>query len=562
MNRNPAQRLHRPTKRHDLIYWGVLVAAFAVMVVMNVLTPYREDDMAFCMVEGEWTPVKSLTDLLRSHITHYANTNGRLADLVPELFAGLLGKGIFNVVNALVFVVMAHLLSLLSTGRRSLLAVSCFLAMVGTCYPIPGETMLWMAGSANYMWAITLSLLLVYVLQRYQGQHFGWIGGIGVFTGALVAGGFNEATSLGFLGGMMLYYAFNRNLIDRRVIVAIAGYMTGIMLIVGSPGAWNRMATDLAIDLNPDELMSSRWHIFMEKMWKFYLPVGTLIVGIAALAMSRGRIVKRCVWTYILLCLAAVMFALGLSHERAYAPLVTVSFIILIMAAEALLERWPRLRLAAIIIALGLSVFTYGRGIIMLNHYQAFYQQVEDEIAASPRQAVLQQRQFDRYSRFIKPMNYMSTNFFAHEVVYCAYYHKDNIQFVNDSIYRRFHENRLLDGATPLHMKSDRPDITGEIISFPDQDYMAVALRLDTVPHTFQTARYHFLSPDEALTEQEHQRRQEYGLTTTFSPMGFFPISYQGRNLLILPLPDSTVTSISIPLDITRRPVTVTLTPQ
>lgn len=550
----------RSGRWHDVAYWGLLVVAFAVMLVMNVLTTFKEDDLAFTLIEGVWTPVRSFADLLQSHLTHYTGTNGRLAELVPELFAGLLGKAAFNVCNALVFALMAHLVSLLSTGRRSLLALSAFLAIVGTCYPVPGETMLWMAGSANYMWAITLSLLLVMVLQRVQGRPLGWGKALLWLLFGFVAGGFNEATSLGFLGGLMLYYAFNHRYFDRRAVVVIMGYALGIMLIVSSPGAWNRVSTDIALNLGPDEMLSSRWHIFFEKMWRFYLPVFALVIGICLLVMRRGQVVRKSIWTYVLFCLAGVMFALGLNHERAYAPLVTVAAIIVIKAADALLtERWQRLRLAAIVIALGLSVFTYARGIKVLGQYKAYNEQVEQEITESTSQAILHERQFDGYSRFIKLMNYTSTNYFAHEVIYRAYYGKKNVQFVSDSVYRRYHEGRLLDGAQVWPITAENPDITGDVLRISGQDYMAVTLRLDTLPATFQTARYCFEKAEDALTQEELQRRQDYGLNINYEPKGFYPLEYQGQRYLILPVPDSTITRIEIPMDITPNPVTAIL---
>ena len=516
-----------------MAYWGLLVVAFAVMLVMNALTTFKEDDLAFTLIEGVWTPVRSFADLLQSHLTHYTGTNGRLAELVPELFAGLLGKTAFNVCNALVFVLLAHLVSLLATGRRSLLALSAFLAIVGTCYPVPGETMLWMAGSANYMWAITLSLALVYALKRAQGKPLGWGKALLWLLFGFMAGGFNEATSLGLLGGLMLFYAFNHRLFDRRAVVTMMGYALGIMLIVLSPGAWNRATTDIALNLSPDDLLSSRWYIFMEKMWRFYLPVLALIVGICLLVMRRGRIVMRSLWTYVLLCLAAVMFALGLNHERAYAPLVTVAAIIVIMAADALLSgRRRQLRLAAIVIASGLSIFTYARGIKVLSQYQAYNEQVEREISESPGQAILRERQFDGYSRFIKLMNYTSTNYFAHEVIYRAYYGKDNVQFVSDSVYVRFHEGRLLDGAQELSVKFDKPDVAAAVYTFADQDYIAVLLKGNSLPCTFQTARYYAHS-DDTLAPEEAQRRKDYGINIDYEPRGFYPIEYQGKCYLI-----------------------------
>ena len=551
----------RSGRWHDVAYWGLLVVAFAVMLVMNALTTFKEDDLAFTLIEGVWTPVRSIADLLQSHLTHYTGTNGRLADLVPELFAGLLGKTAFNVVNALVFVLMSHLVSLLATGRRSLLGLSSFLTVVGTCYPVPGETMLWMAGSANYMWAITLSLALVLALKRAQGKPLGWGMALVWLLFGFVAGGFNEATSLGFLGGLMLFYAFNYRLFDRRVVVTLMGYALGIMLIVSSPGAWNRVATDIALDLRPDDLLSSRWHIFMEKMWRFYLPLLAAAVGVFLLLRRRDRaVVRQSVWTYVLVCSAAVMFALGLNHERAYAPLVTVAAIIVIQSVDFLLAgRWQRLRLLAVIALLGLCAFTYARGIVRLSQYKAYNEQVEREIAAAPGQAILRERQFDIYSRFIKPMNYMSTNYFAHEVIYRAYYGKENVQFVNDSVYHRYHEGRLLDGAQLWPMTAKNPDITGDVLRIPGQDYIAVNLRLDTLPATPQTARYSFEKAETALSQEELQRRQDYGLTTAYEPKGFFPLEYQGKRYLILPVPDSTITQIEIPMDITPNPVTAIL---
>ena len=74
---------------------------------------------------------------------------------------------------------------------------------------------------------------------------------------------------------------------------------------------------------------------------------------------------------------------------------------IVIKAVDSLLGgRWQPLRLLAVIALLGLSVFTYGRGIKVLNQYKAYNEQVEREIATAPGQAILRERQFDIYSRF------------------------------------------------------------------------------------------------------------------------------------------------------------------
>ena len=477
------------------------------MLVMNVLTPYKEDDMGFTLIDGVWTPVRTLGDLLQSCRNHYIGTNGRLADLVPALFAAFLGKGAFNVCNALVFGLFAHLVTLLSAQRRSITVLAMLLAVVGTCFPIPGETMLWMAGSANYLWAITASLLLIYVLQHRQGTPLGFGKGLLLLLGAIVAGGFNEATSIGIFAGLCLYYIFNRSKFDRWAAVALAGYLIGLLIIVSSPAAWNRAAADggIVTNLAFGDLLKARFHIFHEKVWQFYLPAAALVVGIIALALKQGKAVWRSKWTYIFICLSLVLFILGLRQERAYAPWAAVSFIILATGIDWLLTRWPDWMRAVVIgVTLALTAFTYGRGIKALHDYQQYDRQVVSEITASPSQAILLERQFDRYNRFIKPMNYQSTNFFGHENVYRAYYGKENVQFVSDSIHVRYHEGRLLDGAQPLTASTDRPDLIGNAYTIPGQNYMAVELLTDTLPTKYQVSRYLSSRDNDAtLTSEE-----------------------------------------------------------
>ena len=543
--RQPAAR-----RWHGWGYWVLLATACAVFLVMNLLTTLKEDDLAYSLVEGAWTPVASLADVLRSFGTHYIHSNGRLADLVAMLYCGLLGKMAFNVCNTLVFGSMLHLISVLATGRRSLLAVSLALAAVGTCYPVPGETMLWLAGSCNYMWAITASLLLVYGMRQADGR-MGWGGDLLLAVGAFIAGAFNEATSFGFLLGLVLYYAFNRRRFSRAVLWALAGYSLGVALIVSSPGAWSRAAGGgIVYDLSLADLLSSRWFIFHEKMWRFYLPVLALALGLLALLSRRGSDVRQCVWTYLLIALALVMFVLGITHERAYAPLVTVALMIVIVVAHRLLDRWPWLRVAVVAVALALGAFTFMRGVKMLREYKAFDDAVIAGVVQAQDQAVLRERVFPGYSRFVKPMNFQSSHFFAHELIYRAYYGKTNVQFVGDSVYTRYHEGRLLDGAARLAMRCDRDGVVDSVMAVPGQDYMAVVLHADTLPCSFQTARYYLTSSDAGMTARERARREDYGLMTDYNPQGFYPLRYKGLNLLIFPLIDAHTSRIVFPVEL------------
>ncbi len=533
-----------------------MLLACAIFFWMNMLTPLKEDDMEFTILGRG-----PLLNALRFPNDNIMSSDSRFADLVAVLFCGFLGKTLFNVFNTLVFALMAHLLSLLSVGRRSVLVLSLFLDFVGCCYPVPGETMLFVAGSCNYMWAITASLLLVWYLLRHHGTPLSWGKSVLLFIGAFIAGNFNEATSFGFFAGLCLYYAFNRRQWTRVVMVEMAGYLLGILVILFSPGAWDRAANGgIVVDLALSDLLYSRCVIFLEKILHFVTPVAAVVVGIVALLMRHGKSVRKCVWTYILPCLAVLMFVLGMLNERPYAPLATVGFIILMMGIHYLLDGRNALRLLVIVLGLALSGLTTFRAMHSLRAYKAYEDLTMSEIASAPRQAILRERHFNGHSRFVTALRYSSPEYFVRENIYCAFYDKDNLQFVSDSVYDRYHSGRLLSGATVLPLTSDRPDVVGTIYSFPDQDYMVAELRVDSLPYTTQQARYYNAPQGKALTDQDKAYRRRYGLATDYTPHGFYPLRYQGKLLLIFPSMGEDISHVVFPIDGNKPATEVTLT--
>ena len=539
------------TKRwHDVAYWALLLVACVVFYWMNVLTPFKEDDMLHSMVIGDLTHVRSLGDLLHSYWNKYFITNGRTSDMVAELFCGLLGKPLFNVLNALMFGLLAHVVSLLATGRRSLLAQTMLYACIGTCYPVPGETMLWLAGSCNYLWSITATLWLLYYMLHHSGQRLSWWRQVLLVIWAVLAGAGNEAMSFGFFGAMVLYFVFNRRQLDRVVLLAMTGYLLGLLLIVMSPAAWERASDGgIVVDMPLKELMLSRCHIIGEKMLRFVVPIVAFAVGIAALPWKGFKAFKASVWPYLLIMLTLVLFALGLIPERPYAPLVTVSLIIAVIAADVVLERWQWLRVAVVAACLAVSAYSFARGVMVLRDYKVHDERVVNEIRSAPAQAILRECPYKGYSRFLYPLPMKSDWFFPNEYTWRAYFDKENVQFVSDSVYERFHGGRLLDGAVEMPFTSDRPAIVGKPVAFPDQDYMIVPLQLDTLPTAYQVGKAFWNDSVQGLSAEEQAYRRQHALMSKSDPFGYYPLRYEGKVLMVLPLMGNKMTSVKLLLD-------------
>ena len=526
-----------------------MLVACVVFYWMNVLTPFKEDDMLHSMVIGDLTHVNTVGDLLRSYYNKFLIINGRSSDMIAELFCGLLGKPLFNVFNTLVFGVLLHIVSLLATGRRSLLSLALTCAGIGTCYPAPGETMLWLAGSCNYLWSITGTLLVLYYLLHHKDKHLKWWKALLLLLGCMVAGAGNEAISFGMLSGLCLYYVCNRSKFDRTVAIVLIGYLLGVLLILASPAPWQRAASGgIVTNLPLKDLLMSRCYIVGGRMVRFIVPIAAFAVGLAVLLLKGFKTLKASVWPYILVMMTLVMLVFGLMAECPYAGLATVSLIIVIIAAHELL-RWPWLRTAVVLACLALSAVTFARGIQVLDEYKKHDDRVINEIRTGPEQVILRECPFQHYNRFLYPLPMKSDNFFPNEYTWRAYFDKENVQFVSDSIYDRFHQGRLLDGAIEMPFKSDRPSLTGTIVAFPNQDYMLLPLSLDTPPTAYQVGTAYWDESSQNLSEAEMEFRRRHAITGTSDPFGYYPVRYEGQVLMVLPLFDNKVTSARLALD-------------
>ena len=531
----------------DILYWCLLLVGCAVFLLLNFYTPIKEDDIFQSYIGGgSGEPINNPLDVLRSWVSYY-RFDARLANIISFTFNGILGKVAFNVVNTLVFGVLVHLLSRLTTGRNSAMVLVMLYTYIVTAMPVPGETLLWAAGSAGYMWAFTASMLFVAYLMWHRNPRPGWLMGIVVFLLSAFTGGINEGTTFGVFGGLVLYYLFNRDKVDRAVAIAMAGYMVGVLVLLTCPGAWDRASLEVSRDAGIVSLLTDRLRILWNSSCRFVTPLAALAVIL--FWMLKDGFKKTFAdhpFTLIFLVLLAFTVVVGKEQLRLYFPVSMMGFVLLVMAVDRLFNRAWWLRLAVIAVGLAMCVMHYPHNIATVKHYQAFFNGIEHEIRqSSDRQVILPTAEFDDYSRFIKYFNFDSRNFFIREETLCHYYDKDNIQFVPDSVYHRFHSGRLLDNAEPMPFTAPAcPDVEA-ILNIPDQDYWVVKMRQDTISHSYQFA-------------------QPYGAdgTPIATIVGYFPLLYQGHEYLVFPPVDSAVTRLEFsPYALDGTPITLQRTP-
>lgn len=531
---------------HGVAYWLLLAVGCVAFYLMNIYTVLMEEDMFHATIEGtHGQPINNLLDVLRSWWNHYFDCNGRTANLTDYLFNGLLGKSVFNVCNTLVFGLLAHLLSRLATGRNSITALALFFAFVIFAMPLPGETMLWVAGSCNYMWAVTASLAFTAYLLWHRNSRPGWLMGIFVLVLSFLTGASNEGTTLGFTAGLLLYYLFHRDRVDRAVVIAMTGFILGNILLLTSPGTWHRASGEVGGDLGMTISLGDHFRLLLSQSVKYVTPALAVVTCLVSLFFRKLR--ERLFstpWPLVFLCLLAFLLVLGKAQERPYTAFAVTAFIVMLTAIDWLMGSRPWLRLAVIVACLALSGYKYPHHLNAIKAFKTHFEEIEADIRQTDApQVILKQRQFIGYTRFMKLYWLNSWNYFIYEEPWCIHFGKDNVQFVPDSVYNRYHENRLLDGAVEKPFTTDHPADVEALLEIPGQDYCAVKMRGDSIPPTYQFAQ----TAD--------------ALGNALTPIFYFPILYQGHEYFIFPTFNTTTAQVTFPaLGLTHDPITLTPT--
>ena len=515
---------------------------------MNWLTTLKGDEYVYALMPGDLSQhCTSLGDYVQTIPTFYHSTNGRLADAIERLFASLIGKPVFNVLNTLMFVLLIEGIFTLAVGRRrSVMALSMMLVCIAFFFPYPGETLLWMAGSFNYLWAATLSLWLIIWLRR-SGQA-----ALGLLAG-LIAGAFNESTSLGVLLGLFLYFALNRREFTGFRRWVLLGYAVGFAIILSSPALWNRLSGGASVNtsLSLLQLVTRRVLSLGYMSLRFVAPTLALAVVFHAWHRQGGlRTVARRFELCLLLGAFCSALLLGMVIERPYMLLVSVSVVVCLRAFWPTMSRWP-VSVRRIVTAVCLTACCAGSGVTLHKMwvYRAYDNQVQQQMATAPRQCILEARHAPVSSRWILPDVYDNDTYHcSYLTIYSCYYDKDNVQFLPPAIYKRYTAGTLLDGATCAPFVSSDPSLADTLLTM-DSAPIALVLLKPGVPGGNGYGKVFRTDIEQYWGASTSQRRYWLGSLKEYVPFRPYFLVIDGRTYEIV-ASEVPTTATSIELNI------------
>lgn len=219
-----------------------LIFIFLLFLVLNFMTPMVLDDCAYG-ING-----RSMKAIADTQIDAYFHSNGRvLSHSIVQIFDGIIGKGLFNVFNAIIDCILIYLISLLSAihSERKNICLSITLALVLIWFFFPDQyvTMFMVAGSSNYVWGAVLNLLSVYLITAKTDNniHSKWgIAGISILS--FISGAWMEMFSICVAPTLFIWMLVKKNRNINSIIPSIC-YFIGACLVVLAPGNFSRMGT-------------------------------------------------------------------------------------------------------------------------------------------------------------------------------------------------------------------------------------------------------------------------------------------------------------------------------
>ncbi len=222
----------------------LLVVAGIVMFVLTSLQSYTLSDDVLYHCIWRWTSkedfsrIGSFSDIIRSQVIHYQVLTGRVVvQFVAQTFLALLCKPVYDVANALVFVLTAWMSARYASGGKPIRAVTVMMVLFIMMVMIPGfvDDYLWIEGSMNYLWVSLAMMGMVFVFEKNDGRDATWKD-YAVSPLMLLVGWTHEGAAVPLAVALVAHCALRRNV--RRCNAAlpyVAWFTVGAFLCALAP---------------------------------------------------------------------------------------------------------------------------------------------------------------------------------------------------------------------------------------------------------------------------------------------------------------------------------------
>ena len=533
------------------LYFLLLLIIGIAFYVFNVQTPFSHDDYAYCfyydvdsyVLRPTNIRINNVFQMFESMWHHYQCVNGRfVSHIILQCFCAFWGKSIFNICNTFVFIIFLHLIVSLS-GRRYSILILLITFIVSMCImPYPGQTMLWMTGSINYLWTATLTLAYLYWMKQYIKKSTSFFCHVFAATLCFLIGWTHESITLPVAFGLFLYFVFNRNHFHGLIISSYFGYSLGVAMVVFAPGTFFRLFSSGEINTQVNLIQFVFSHAYNLFMGYFHtiLPLFVLVIYIVLYFRYIRKASCYIIHNYyalLFISFSIFFYVLGMDEDRVFLGISILSLLILYKHFSHLFLLLEK-KYYVIVLLLLLSVIPVRIAYLSTKEYSDYNEVICNEIIRSPSKCVVISHPCDIKSRYTYVTLLDKDIHSFHNRVKAFYYDKEYIQALPHKLYEA-----LQNASFRLQIKVTEREVDGKKVYEFDDFWL---LLISEMPKARVYAKYIFEEDLNSLSLKHKVIR--YLLNTLHTKEKIFncyPLEYGNEIFLVIP---KFVNSLSIHL--------------
>lgn len=251
------------------------------------------DDIVYKFVwpidnESYVKPILSLKDIFVSQYIHYQVLNGRsIVHFILQLFDGILGKELCNIISSIIFGYLIYMVSCYITKKRnSLFSYSLITVMLFLLMPGFHNEFLLFVGVFNYLWVCTITILFIAFINKYGEKPIN-TRRFSLSIAAFFVGWLHEGISVPLSLTLIIYCALHLKKIAKKTFFyCTIFYVLGTCICLMSPGTMSRIGEHSGL------LLSLINKVFLGCVNLLHLRISYLMLIISLLIYLK----KREVW--------------------------------------------------------------------------------------------------------------------------------------------------------------------------------------------------------------------------------------------------------------------------
>lgn len=508
----------------NFLIFLVLAISFICVLKINLNTHIYHDEFVYSAIYGTEEKIHSFNDILKSTYNLYLTHNGRAITHMVLMLLLQSGNIFRSVINSIMFSILIFELIQFSSLKKSnnYLKISVIILLFPLLWckiPAFGETIIWFAGSLNYLWTTTALLLLINISQKIFVQENEYKG-IKLFllcSFSFIVASLHEMTGIVAITiiGLMLIWLFLKNKkINKTLLMSVISSCIGFLIIILSPGSNVRKIAELqTMDTVPDLFQRLKTALIMLKgtvidNWFIFTIIGFTITCLVIHAIKkRKRVLElKNEITVIFLLISGILSYISMCVSPTFLLRVTfIPFIIFVLTALKCLyilgTNKKIVIIECIMLIFAFSFFTYKT----IPQVKETFKLVKTHKEAWDKRDEEINRQISEGKKdiYVEPLNAVSNSHlyygdlstsitFNHNRSMSVYYEINSIRIKQNYYLDIYLENVNRDNADSIKLSSNNYETTGKFYLLDRNIYNKLA-PYKRLKNTFEGRKYNTL---------------------------------------------------------------------